>query len=108
MSTRLQNLSDRDFNLSRSCKVECDVVGLPVYGSAFKFTSNIWPKSPPLRDIRISNLSDLYLSDLEFDLSRSLNVKCDGAITPPPYFPYIVSYKSLIVTHDLTHLLYEI
>ncbi len=39
------------------------------------FNSNIWPNSAPLQDIRLQNLSDL-----EFDLSRSLKVKCDDVI----------------------------
>ncbi len=39
------------------------------------FNSNIWPISAPLEDIRLQNLKDL-----EFDLSRSLKVKCDDVI----------------------------
>ncbi len=39
------------------------------------FNSNIWPNSAPLQDIRLQNLSDL-----EFDLLRSLKVKCDSVI----------------------------
>ncbi len=39
------------------------------------FNSNIWPNSGPLQDIRLRNVSDL-----EFDLSRSLKVKCDDFI----------------------------
>ncbi len=34
----------------------------------------------PLRDIRLQ-----YLSDLDFDLSGSLKVKCDGVIGLPIY-----------------------
>ena len=41
---------------------------------------SIWPNSAPLRDIRLSNLSDL-----EFDLSRSLKVKYDGFLGRPIY-----------------------
>ena len=37
--------------------------------------STIWPNSAPLQDIRLRNLSDI-----EFDLSRSLKVKCDDVI----------------------------
>ncbi len=44
-------------------------------GFLLMFNSNIWPNSPPLPDIRLSNVSDL-----EFDLSRSLKVKCDSII----------------------------
>ena len=36
------------------------------------FNSNIWPNSAPLQNIMLQNMSDL-----NFDLSRSLKVKCD-------------------------------
>ena len=39
------------------------------------FNSNIRPNSAPLQDNRVGNLSDL-----EFDLSRSRKIKCDGVI----------------------------
>ncbi len=45
------------------------------YMLSLMFNSNIWPNSAPLQDIRLQNLSDL-----EFDLSRSLKVKCDDVI----------------------------
>ncbi len=44
------------------------------------FNSNIWPNSAPLQDIRLQNLSNLA-----FDLSRSLKVKCDSVIELPIY-----------------------
>ncbi len=70
---RLQNLSDIEFDLSRSLKVKCDsVIGLPIYAFLSVFNSNIWPNFAPLQDIRLQNRSDL-----ESDLSRSLKVKCD-------------------------------
>ncbi len=63
-------------DLERSLRVKCDsVIGLPIYAFLLMFNSNIWPKSAPLQDIRLRNLSDL-----EFDLSRSLKVKCDDVI----------------------------
>ena len=37
--------------------------------------SNIWPNSAPLRNVRLQSLSDL-----EFDRSRSLEVKCHDVI----------------------------
>ena len=37
--------------------------------------SNIGPNSAPLRDMKLRNLSDL-----DFDLSRSLKAKCVGVI----------------------------
>ena len=39
------------------------------------FDSDIWPNSAPLLDIRLRNLGDL-----DFDLSRSLKIKCDDII----------------------------
>ena len=39
------------------------------------FNSNIGPNMAPLRDISLQNMSDL-----EFNLSRSLKVKCNGAV----------------------------
>ena len=44
------------------------------------FNSNIGPESAPLRYIRLPNIGDL-----DFDLSRSFNVKSDGAIGLPIY-----------------------
>ncbi len=65
--TRLRNLSDLAFDLSRSLKVQYDsVIGLHIYAFLLMFNSNIWPNSAPLQDIRLRNLSDL-----DFDLSRS-------------------------------------
>ncbi len=73
---RVRNLSEPDFDLSRSLKVKCDsVFGLPIYAFLLMCNNNIWPNSAPLQDKRRQNLSDL-----EFDLSRSLKVKCDSAI----------------------------
>ena len=73
---RLRNLSDLDFDLSRSIKVKCDtVIELPVYIFLLMRNSNIRPKSAPLQDIRLQKQSDH-----DFDLSKSLKVKCDGVI----------------------------
>ena len=44
------------------------------------FKSNIGPNMAPLRDIRLQNMSDI-----EFDLSRSLKVKSDGTVGLPIY-----------------------
>ena len=46
-----------------------------MYAFLFIFNSNIWPNYAPIPDIRLINLSDL-----DFDLSMSLKVKCDGVI----------------------------
>ncbi len=75
---RLRSLSDLEFDFSRSLKVKCDsVIGLPIYAFLLMFNtnSNIWLSSAPLQDIRLWNLSDL-----QFHLSRSLKVECDGVI----------------------------
>ncbi len=48
--------------------------------SADLFDSNIWPNSAPLRDIRLPNRSDP-----DFDLSKSLKVKCDSVFELPIY-----------------------
>ena len=81
---RLQNLSDLEFDLSRSLKVKCDdVIGLSLYAFLLMFNSNIWPDSAPLQDIRLQNLSDL-----EFNLSRSLKVKSDTVIGLPILLSY--------------------
>ena len=52
----------------------------PYVVSYWRFISNIWPNLVPLRDIRLQNHSDL-----DVDLSRSLKVRCDGAIGLPIY-----------------------
>ncbi len=65
-----------------------------MYGFLLMCNSYKWPQSVPLRDIRLRNLSDP-----DFDLSRSLKIKYDGAIRLPIY--------GLIVTYGLTQLLYE-
>ncbi len=64
----LQNLSDLDYDLSRSPKVKCDgAKAIPIYDFLLVFNSNIWPNSALLRDVSLQNLSDL-----EIDLSISL------------------------------------
>ncbi len=88
---RLRNLSDLDFDLSRSSKVIYEghsgegAIGLPLYDFPLMFNSNIGPSWAPLWDIRLKNLSDL-----DVDLSRSLNVKSNGAITPHIWIPISV------------------
>ncbi len=73
---RLQNLSDLEFDLSRSLKVICDdVIGLPTYAFLLMFNCNLWPNSAPSQDIRLRNLSDL-----EFDVLRSNSNDCADVI----------------------------
>ncbi len=50
------------------------------------FNNNIWPNSTPLRDNSLQ-----YLSDLKFDLSRSLKVKSNGAVWLPIHDFLVVS-----------------
>ncbi len=47
----LRDLSDVDFNLSRSLKVKCDgAIGLPICDLLLVFNCNTWPNYAPLRD----------------------------------------------------------
>ncbi len=49
-----ENLSDLDFDLSRSVNVKFDnAIGLAIYGFLLIVNSNIGPNSAPLRDIRL-------------------------------------------------------
>ncbi len=50
------------------------------------FNSNLGPNYAPLQDIRLQNMCDL-----EFDLSRSLKVKSNGAVGLPTYDFLLVS-----------------
>ncbi len=51
---RHRNLSDLDFDLSRSLKVKSDgVIGLPIYGFLLMVNSNIVPNLAPLRDMTL-------------------------------------------------------
>ena len=54
------------------------------------FDSNLWPNSAPLPDIMLQNLSDL-----DFDLSRLLNIKCDSVIGVTTY-GFLVVFNSNI------------
>ncbi len=48
-SPTTQNLSDLDFDLSRSLKVKCHgVIGLAIYGFLLMINSNIGPNMAPL------------------------------------------------------------
>ena len=56
----LRNLSDLDFDLSRSLNVKCDsFIGLPIHGFPLLFNSNMWPILAPLRVIGFQNLSNV-------------------------------------------------
>ncbi len=49
-----ENLSDLDFDLSRSVNVKFDnAIGLAIYGFLLIVNSNIGPNSASLRDIRL-------------------------------------------------------
>ncbi len=59
--------------------VKCEsAIRLPVYGFLLMVNSNIWPNVAPLQDICVQNMSNL-----EFDHSRSLQVKSNGAVGLP-------------------------
>ncbi len=82
---RLQTLNDLEFDLSMSYVMMS--LDSPTYAFLLMFISNLWPNSAPSQDSNIwPNSSPLQdkrlqnLSDLEFDLSRSLKVKCDDVI----------------------------
>ena len=53
-------------------------IGFPVYDLLLVFSINIWPNMAPLQNIRPQSLSDLQCR-----LSKSLNIKCVGAIGLP-------------------------
>ncbi len=81
-------------------KVKCHgVIGLAIYAFILMVNGNIGPNLAPLHDIRLGNLGDL-----DFDLSRSLKVKSNGAFRLPIYCFLFV----FIVTQGQSRLLYEI
>ncbi len=51
-----------------------------------------------------NDISLQSLSDLDFDLTGSLKVKCDGAVRAT----FVISYWCLVVTHGLIRLIYGI
>ncbi len=62
-----------------SLKVKCDgAIGLTICGFLLMVNSNIWHSTALLRGISLQNMNDL-----EFDLSRSLKVKSNGAVELP-------------------------
>ncbi len=68
----LRNLSDLDFDLSRSLTGKCDsVVGIPIYDFPLLFNNNIWPILASLRDLGFQNLECI---DIEFSRSLRSNV----------------------------------
>ncbi len=95
---RLQSLSDLDCELSRSLRVKCNsVIGLSIHVYAFllMFNNNIWPSSAPLRDKRLRNLSNL-----EFDISRSLKVICDD-VTGLSLYAFLLMFNGNIWPNSL-------
>ncbi len=94
----LQNLSDLDFDLSMSLKVNCDgVIGLPIFGFLLRFNCNIGLYYAHLRDKRLQNLSDL-----DQVIQGQMWRRCHWS-------PHIcmVAYYCLIVTQGLTMLLWD-
>ena len=59
--------------------------------------SNIWRNIVPLRDTAPQNVSDL-----EFDLSKSIKAKCDGGIGLPIYdFWVVFNSNNMSISHCL-------
>ncbi len=70
-----------------------------MYGFLLRFTSNLWHI---LADLR--HKSRLHMSVIDFDLSKSLNVKCYGAVGLP-ISDILLSNWCLLITHGLSRLL---
>ncbi len=60
------------------------------------FNCNIWPNPAPLQGIKLQNVSDL-----EFDISRSLKVKCDDVIGLVIH-GFLLTYTVIMVITCLT------
>ena len=71
-----------------------------MYMDSLMFNSNIWLNSAHLQDIKLQNLNDL-----DFDLSMSLKVKCNGAIGLAHMVYSILMF--IMITYGLTRLVYE-
>ncbi len=88
-----QNLNGLDFDLSRSLWVKYIVgVGLPIHDFLFRFNSNALPNSAPLQTRSLRNLNNPG-----FDLSMSLNVKCNVAVD----FLLVSNSKHISISHGL-------
>ncbi len=70
--SKTKNLSEHDFDLSPNGTYR---VGIPMYYFLLLFNSNVRPHSPPLRYTSLQSQSGL-----DCNLSRSVKVKCDGAV----------------------------
>ena len=88
--------SELDIDLSRSLRVKCDsVIGLPICGFYLCLIVTYGLTLPLLQD-HLRKLQSL--SDLDFDRSRSLKVKCDGVIGLSIYgflLIYINNHRSI-------------
>ncbi len=81
--TRLLNLGDLNM-----VSLDSIVQYMVVYGFPLMLNSSIWCNSAPLWDISVQNISDL-----EFELSRSLKVKCHGT-TGLPIYGFLLIFNS--------------
>ncbi len=95
MWTRIWNLSDPTSNVIVPLDSLCMV-------SYFAFKNNMWPNSAPFLDISPQNLNDI-----DFDLSKPLKIKSNGAVgydfllvSPNPHLPayHLSHFNSLAVT----------
>ncbi len=81
---RLRNLSDLEFDLSRSLKVICDhVIGLSIYAFLLMFNSNLWSKSG-LYDIQACEMWVTLNLTFEGHSSSNVMMSLDS--------PYMFSY----------------
>ncbi len=89
----LQNLSDLDFDITRSIKVKCGVTILPIYGLLLMFKSKVW-----------ANLA--LLRDPEFEMWLTLTVTCQSHsrlnVTLSLDSHYLISYMNSIQVYTKT------
>ncbi len=100
MSPTTQNLSEVDFDLSRSLKVKCHgVIGLAIYGFLWMANGNIGPNLAPLRDIRFLKCGWPWLWH-EIWVTLTLTFQCHSrsSVMVSLDSPYMVSYGWLMVT----------
>ncbi len=84
---KVRNQSDLDFGPLKSFEVKCyGAIGTPMDCFPLLFNGNIGPTWAPLGDIRLQNVSDLV-----FDISRSLKVKSRDSVLLPTYKFLLVS-----------------
>ena len=76
--------------LNTKYKSTCETFDFPHVVFTLMFNSNIWLNSAPLQDIKLRNFNDP-----EFDLTRSLKVKCHGT-TGLPIYSFLLMFNGTI------------